>query len=411
VRNHQPVPESDMDWVSPDNTICETIRRAYHTIKKYDEQDLHGSTLMAQAMLDLRIATAMAKSMSAKLTEYNRKWSNGFYENNQSFPKKRHSKMLDVLFLCWDDNSNTGWKFLQCARYLGLNAVMFKGKPHPFNYPNQAPVLPQLSSPPIAGAPITVMAPGIEPLINSAHVVHLIASTYPMAAVEWGKINVVVQHGGTAYRQNPEDCNHIFNQMANKTIVQTPDLMGLGANNESLILFPVDTDKIQPDFRQKGDKPIVGHFPSNPDVKGSFEIEQVLQGIDGIKLVIDYHRVSWEDNLKRMAKCDIIIDGCSPEQNGKPYGAFGNQTLEAAALGCSVITHCVNEGDYNAEYGDLVPHVSNTPEELRDYVKAVAGDLEWIQKHKERCREWVEKCHSIPATANRLYDKVYKDFF
>jgi len=128
LHKHDPISEGAMNWVSPDHTICQTIREAYHL------------TSNEEARLKLRVATSMAKSMTKKLEEYKRNWKQGFWEPNENFPIKRHNKPIDVLFLCWDDNANSMYRFWQCARYLGLNCVMFKGKAHPFGYPNQAPI-------------------------------------------------------------------------------------------------------------------------------------------------------------------------------------------------------------------------------------------------------------------------------
>lgn len=404
IHKHEAVSEESMNWQSPDNTICQTIRNAYHRID--DEQARH----------DLRVATSMAKSMTAKLEEYKRNWRQGFWDKNESFAFQRHNKPIDVLFLCWDDNANTMYRFWQCAKYLGLHSVMFKGKTHPFGYPNQAPIHPSLAHDPISSSPTTIMAPGIESLINSAHVVHLGASTYPMAAVDWKRINVVVQHGGTVYRQNPTACNNLFNQFANKAVIQCPDLLGLGANNESWIYYPVDTVNIKPDFSSKDNIPIIGHFPSNPKVKGTDLIELVLADLanDGYKFVYNgtTDRVPWAHNLRRMSECDIIIEGCQQEQNGKAYCEWGNTALEASALGCSVVTHHAGYEKYSTDYGAVFgPLVANSRRELYANVSSLLGDLERLDRHKRECRAWAEKYHSIPATATRLWDLVYKDFF
>jgi hypothetical protein len=404
IHRHEPISEEAMKWVSQQHTICETLREAYHLIDN------------EEARLKLRIATSMAKSMTAKLSEYKRNWRNGFWDDNEKFPVNYNRKPIDVLFLCWDDNSNTMYRFWQCARHLGLNSVMFKGKPHPFGYPMQAPIHPSLASTPICMAPTTVMAPGLESLINSAHVIHLGASTYPMAAVNWSKLNVVVQHGGSVYRQNPGDCNDLFNSFCQHTVIQCPDLLGLGARNESWIYYPVDTVKLKPDFSRKGDKLVVGHFPSNSTVKGTDAINKTCVKLDGAGL-IEYRWntdiLPWPSHLQhRVAQCDIIIEGCNAKQGDKTYGEWGNAALEAAALGCIVVTHCVHKEQYSKEFGDLGVLVANNEQELERVIRdLLALDPEQIVKLKRNAREWVERNHSIPATAARLWDKVYRGYF
>jgi len=65
-----PHPEEKMDFENPTNTICETLRLAYKSINNNDMED---------AKLKIRIAITMAKSMSKKLTEYNKNYANDFF--------------------------------------------------------------------------------------------------------------------------------------------------------------------------------------------------------------------------------------------------------------------------------------------------------------------------------------------
>jgi hypothetical protein len=399
IHKHDPVPKEEMGYVSPRDTICETLRQAYQDSKNENVKYL------------LRVATAKAKAMSRKLSEYNRNANLGLWRDNAKYRNRK--KSIDVLFLCYDDNANTGFRFFQCAKYLGLNAVMFKGKVHPF-YSVQAPLHPSLSNTPISTSPIMVPAPGLESLVLSSHVVHLIASTYPIMAVDWKKVNVVVQHGGTVYRQNPKACNNAFNPMAKKTVIQCPDLLDLGAKDEEWIYYPVDMNLFKHDFSMKDPYNIVvGHFPSNVDNKGTDRIESAIKFAKNagapIEYVGDTNRVSWRQNLKRMAQCDVIVEGCNASQQGKVYGEWGNTALEASSLGCGVITHSLSYKRYHKEFGDFAPLIANDTDSL---IKRLVGlDRKNVQELKEKCYKWAVKKHSIPVTANRLWDRVYKDFF
>lgn len=418
LHKHEAISEEEMNHVSPNHTICETLRGVYHNIKKVDklyESGKDGSIFLQDAMYDIRVATSMAKAMTAKLESYKRNSSKGMWDENEKYPFDK--KPIDVLFLTYDDNCNTGYRFWMCAKYLGLNAVMFKGKPHPFGYPMQAPLHPSLANKPMWSSPTTVPAGGIESLVHSAKVVHLIASFYPMAAINWQACNVIVQHGGTVYRQHPDECNNVFEQIgAQHTIIQCPDLLGLGAKNESWIYYPVDTVKLQPDFSRKNpEKLIIGHFPSNPAVKGTGLIRNVLYALDKkypgkIDYLIGDNQVSWQANLDRMRRCDIIIEGCNAAQGDKVYGEWANTALEASALGCAVVTHCLSKDKYEAEFGQLGPIIANNAQELEQELSSLL-EIDDITPIKKRCRAWAENNHSIPVTANRLWDKVYKNFF
>ena len=70
LHKHDPVPREKMDKVSPEHTICEVLREIYHMTN--DENIKY----------KCRVATAMAKAMSRRLTELNSDWSNNFFGKN-----------------------------------------------------------------------------------------------------------------------------------------------------------------------------------------------------------------------------------------------------------------------------------------------------------------------------------------
>ena len=408
LHRHEPIAESEMIVASPRNSICETLRGIYH------------STEDPEIRLKLREAVSMAKAMSAKLSEKKPNWYWNFWDLNPDGMTKRHHGMLkpiDILMISYDDFANTMYRFWLCAKHLGLNAIAIKGKVHPFQYPYQAPLHPSLMNTPINSAPLTVMAPGLESMIESSRVVHLFASTYPMCAAKWGKFPLIVQHGGTYYRQNPEPINKFFNSMTQQTVIQCPDLLNLGAKNESLIYYPVDTTMIQPNFTKKGEKLVVGHFPSNPIVKGTETIYNAVKDIEGIEYVGAtpdkvWALKPWTDNMMRFLTCDVIIETCAPDQNGKPFGEWGNTALEAAASGCVVVSNAAHQDIYKKEYGALGLHVANNPEDLRaEIIRLASLPDDKLLEEKKACCDWATTNHSIPATAERLWNRVYSRYF
>jgi len=64
---HKPCRVELMNKKNPENTICETLRQAYHLIDNNE------------ARVKLRIATTMAKRMERKLREYKRDWDKTFW--------------------------------------------------------------------------------------------------------------------------------------------------------------------------------------------------------------------------------------------------------------------------------------------------------------------------------------------
>jgi len=339
----------------------------------------------------------------------------------------KHGKALDALCIAWDDNANTMWRFSECLKMLGLNVLAIKGKRHPFDYEHQAPVHPSLATTPVDLAPVTVLAPGLESMIHEAHVVHLFACTFPIVpTVDWKKVNVVVQHGSSNYRQYPEKCNRIFNTFARATVIQCPDLLGLGAKNEHLIYYPVDTDRIQPEYAPSDiqGRVTIGHFPSNPAVKGTETVLGVLHNLEADPKYKDrfvylgqQHPqkpavIPWRLNIARMQICDIVIETVNPEQNGKRFGEWGNTALEAAAAGCAVVTNCHSLDTYGREYGTLGIHVANDAYQLEERLKALLNMTpKALAVRKMASRQWAVGKHSMQATAERLWDKVYQNFF
>ncbi|MDD5353013.1 MAG: hypothetical protein PHS93_07640 [Candidatus Omnitrophica bacterium] len=334
-------------------------------------------------------------------------------------------KSLDVLCLTYHDWANSMYRYVKCLEYLGLNVQAYKGAPHNFDYPHQIAIHTGI----IQGkakseVPAWTICTGLRQLAEEARVIHYFASTFIDTGIEMKDKKCIVQHGGTMYRMHPKECNDLFNGFADMAVCQYPTLLELGADNECWIPYPVDTEFIQPDYTRYGkDKLLIGHFPSNKDVKGTENINRVIDklGCDpeycnrfeyiGVRPGIYYpgELASWYINLKRLERCDIIIETCQPEYGGKPFGEWGNTALEAAALGKIVITNSIHSKLYKKEFGYSALHIANNESELESALKELFSltDMD-IQNRKEESRVWVEEKHSIPATAERLWDLVYK---
>ena len=64
---HEPCAKRDMNRKVRVNTICATLRQIY---RRTDDEEIK---MLA------RVATTMAKKMSAKLEQYKRNWDQGFW--------------------------------------------------------------------------------------------------------------------------------------------------------------------------------------------------------------------------------------------------------------------------------------------------------------------------------------------
>jgi len=337
--------------------------------------------------------------------------------------------MIDVLMLTGHDWANTGWRFSQCLQSLGLEVLFFKGMMHPFCYPEQGivhPALYEMVKEHGAHTHLAFEVPKLKFYADNAKVIHYRDSSFIDTTADLSKKRVVVQHGGRTYRVGHETINEIFNPIVDATLIQMPDLLGLGAKNEQLVYYPVQTERLLPHYKRQYDRLTIGHFPTGQIEKGSSLIVSVLEELNAGKFkdrfyfmgTTDFTKARgkmllWQDHLQRTAACDIIIETCSMTAQGRPYGEWGNTAIEAAALGKIVVTNSLSTELYKTEYGpDCALHIANNGEEMKDVLSRLLSmtDRELLAE-KEKSRAWVEKYHSMEATAARLWDKIYKYFF
>ena len=288
-----------------------------------------------------------------------------------------------VLFINNNDWANVSYDLAKSLGCCGIEAKAITENLHPFNYPEQAV---QVRS-----------QPGIQEFVDDSDVVVFMHSWYTSANYR-GK-HLFAYHGGTAYRQYSDVLNQFFNPIIEGAIVQTYDLLNMGAKNEKWLLPAVDTGKIQV-AEVKNDILTFGHFPRHPDIKGTKVICDLMQSLKDdfkFRFLASTEIVPWEKNLERMGECDVYIEELAP-----PY-EWGITTLEAAALGKVVITDFKGLNSYQAVYGDCPLLVSNTPEELRDRViEAIEMNRADLLLKQRDTRKWVETYHSYEAVGERL---------
>jgi len=346
---------------------------------------------------------------------------------------------IDILILTNWDWANTGWRYKRAMETMPsprpLRVLMYKGQPHAFNYPEQAPIHWKLHNRSYrigndgkpCRHPIIIPCPELRPMVERARCVWFQAETFIDTEADLRGKHVFVTLSGATMREEPGKVGGFFNRFTEKSIAQFPTLMNLGAKDEVLIYYPVDTDYLHPAFeRHCPEKVIIGHFPSNPDNKGSALIRSVIERLEKDPVLgqrFQYigtaatewrqiRHVDWRDNIDRMKRCDVLIETIQMEIGGKPFGEWGNTAIEGAALGKIVITNSLNTDLYRREYGDLGLWIANDGEQLEKQLRRVLAlsDAE-LCLEKQRSRQWVETHHSIPATGQRLWDRVFKEIF
>lgn len=336
----------------------------------------------------------------------------------------------DILILTYQDSANTGWRLFKCAQRAGLKVMALKGAFHPFYYPEQIPVHPAIQrAEKVFGLPIFNLCEGsyLKELVENSKIIHFTSSTFINTGVDLTDKNVIVNHSGRDYRLFHDKINPIYNKFVSSTVIQTPDLLGFGANDEHLIYFPVDTEFIKPNYTEH-EKLRIGHFPSGSTSKGSEMILKVIADLPqdkfefhGCTSVEEYQHNSlaiWHVNLRRMANCDVIIDTIAPTMRSDtqkcdygdkfPYGEWGNTSMEAAALGKIVITNSHKFDVYKKTYGRCELVIANNEDDLRNSLeKILALSKKKILEKKMRTRKWVEMKHSLKATAEKMMISVY----
>ena len=351
--------------------------------------------------------------------------------------------MNDVLLVGVWDWANTAWRFKRCLEYLGLSVKAFKGHPHKFSYPEEIEIHRGISrTRSIPDFPIMATVHELKSWADNSKIVHMFASCLVDVGVDLTQHKTVVQHSGVTYTLNSEKGNDIFNPIADATIMQFPSLLGRGAVNEHLVIYPVDTQYIRPNYNRKTDKLIIGHWPSNPDTKGTDKVLRVIEhlesssvaskfeyvGIRESRSIVNgrrkYDHTPWVAHLERVRRCDVLIETIQPwvyegetpgsytfipNGNRQAFGDWGNQALEGAALGKIVITNSCHSALYQREYGDCALRVANDENELENQLAAlIESTPDEILFLKQRTRAWAERNHSIESTATRLWDQVYR---
>jgi len=303
---------------------------------------------------------------------------------------------MKVLIVARSDWANMAYRYQESLKEVGVDAKAVTLKINYSCKPNHAEIcsLDKMKS-----------------YAKSAEIIQFMHSEYFDLGVKNKRFFVF--HGGSIYRGHSTARNKIFNPFVEKSIIQTGDLLGLGAKNEVWVLTSVDTNKIKPVYKRQSNKLIVGHFPSNPKVKSSPGINKIMKNLKkrfGNKFeYVHSPRIIWNKNMKRMSKCDIYIDACTPIFKERKYGEWGCAAVEAAALGKVVISHMLSYERYEQEFGKCGIQVANSLQDIKTQMTRLLSmsDNDLLDLRK-KTRDWVEKFHSFHAMGKRLKEVVYK---
>jgi hypothetical protein len=291
----------------------------------------------------------------------------------------------------WMDYANLCHEASMAMRSVGLDCTSYISKRHEFGYENQSEVLDYRNM--------------YKKMIESDIIIigHSDSKMYQLVKNIKGK-RLFVWHTGTRYRMRHESHNTSWNRICESCFIALPEFSQLGAKGQEYISVTVDVDKYAADFENKQILTFV-HFPSNPEVKGTSVINEVMRDLkteypENFRYVNDNKIIPHIKNMFRIKNCDVYIEMCSATQKGREYGSFGTTAIEAAALGKIVITNNHYKEFYEKQYGNCPMIIANTQDELREsIINLFNTDLTELKKSH---RKWVEDNHSYNATGNRF---------
>ncbi len=237
---------------------------------------------------------------------------------------------MRVLNLSSNDYANMSHENANALRSINVNCHDWTLNLHPFGYTEQSKRVSRFE------IGFKAKEYDVIQVFHSCPVIYDLVKDHP---------NVIIYHTGTRYRED----KRFFDELFNGRKIVTDQCEFLLHNPTFKYLAPHTTLKPKP---KPDGKLIIGHYPSNPDVKGTKDIERMLTPfIDDFDIRIDETKVSHEENLQRVSECHIYVELFKPLLNGKPYGCFGVSAFEATALGCLVVTNNINRSAYENEYG------------------------------------------------------------
>ena len=282
-----------------------------------------------------------------------------------------------------DDYANFQYDIYKSLQAVGADVIAYKLARHIFSYENQCEV---------------ILPNQITEKYKDCDVVILIHSCWQLLEFLQDKL-VIPFHTGTPYRSNPSMVNSKFN--APFILIALPEFKTLAPNPKYL----VGAVELDLPVKPVGERLAIGHFPSNPSVKGTQDINRIIWQLKDsydFEYLHSADRVSHAENLARMNACDIYVELMAPTQGGKPYGSFGISGLEAGALGKVVVTQSLSNDLYYETYNQLF--FSNIRGE-RD----LKGLLEWFLTNPDKVieiqattKELVKRNHSYVATGTKL---------
>lgn len=304
---------------------------------------------------------------------------------------------MRVIIIQHSDFANFGYEKAESLKLMGVDCDSFVLKSHPFAYPKESKRIS-----------VEQMKTEIEKA-DLIHVMHSCGTMWDLVK-ESGK-RIIVWHTGTRYRTEPEKHNARWNPIVERSMYALGEFENLGCKNGEYFSVTINEDDFK--INHCNDRVMkFGHFPSNPQVKGTHTILRALSDLGvryrgRFKQNISVKRVGFDRQLRRMADCHAYIEMCAStqitKQGTKEYGSFGTTALECAAMGKVVVTSFLWEKCYEKYYGSHQLIVANSKQELKNKLEYLLSlSIDEIRQMGEDSRKWVVEKHGRKATGERL---------
>ena len=282
---------------------------------------------------------------------------------------------MKVVNICVDDHANFMWNIHKSLLTVGIDSYAYKLNPHPFNYPEQA----------------YLINPNLLRTLE-ADIILIHHSDWELEKHFTDRIAYF--HTGTKFRTMKQSIIPMVNY-AELNLIALPEFHNVGLKNEHYVIGAVEEPNGSIGTEYK-----FGHFPSNPDVKGT---ETIIRAFNetSVPLTWSTDKVGYEEQLERMRKAQVIVELFNPMLGGNFYGSFGMTALEAASYRKVVLTQNVTGQElYKRTYGDCELVICNTYNELKQNILKY-NSIDIHEKANETYLWWRAK-HSPAATGQRI---------
>lgn len=299
---------------------------------------------------------------------------------------------MRILNACVQDFANFSHDNAKALRSVGIDCVDVKVNKHQFGYEVESKLMNLRE---------------IDAIIKDFDIIQIMHSDLKILKIAKNKgKRLIVYHTGSRYRGSPSFYNKEFNPFVERSFIALCEFNGLGAKNQTYIFGAVEVPPLKIESINNIYK--IGHYPSNPDVKGT---DAILSLLNDVKQKYElYHSkdiVRHFKQVKRYKTIDIYIELFKPLLAGKKYGSFGITALEVGALGKVVVTQNLSKELYEETYG-IAPFVlcENEKDFVLNIEKLLSLQKRELKKLQIDTYNWVKNNHSYEATGNRL-KKIY----